>query len=156
MFIDIYINNLASFMTSSSGIGYLWLIAAIIFLLLELATPGLFFFISFSIGCAIAAGLTLLEFSLTLQITGATLATIIGFFILKKLFIQKNTPKLKTNIDALIGQTGVVTQAIAPLKPGRVRIGGQEWMAIAHDNLALQENTHVTIIKVKGNKLLVK
>lgn len=139
------------------GVGYLWLIAAIILLLFELGAPGLFFFISFSIGCLGGALLAFLGMHLYVQIVGALALSIIGFFGLKKLFLQrKNRPKFKTNIDALIGKTGIVIKTIEPQKTGKVRIGGERWTALAHEPVILQENTVVTVVNVRGNKVIVK
>ncbi len=140
----------------TQGAGYLWLIAAIFFLLLELSAPGLFFFISFSIGCIIASLFAFLGFSSTTQVVIAVTASILGFLILKKLFLQKNKSRHKTNIDALVGRTAVVIKTIEPQKAGKVRVGGEKWTAASQKNIILQENTVVTIVKVKGNKLIVK
>jgi len=34
-----------------------------------------------------------------------------------------------TNVDALVGKTGVVTQKIAPAEPGLVKVGSEVWRA---------------------------
>ena len=136
--------------------GYVWLIAGVLIMLLEIGTPGLFFFLSLACGAFVAALGAFLEFSLFSQCWLAVIGTIISFMLLKSFITRtkKNSPR--TNVDALIGQKALVIQAIEPRSTGRVKVNGEEWPAIADHQTILQKGTIVHIIRIDGNKLLVK
>ena len=137
-------------------IGYLWLIMGIVLLILELTTPGLFFFISFAIGCGIAALFAFLGLSFIVQSLGGLVASGIACWIMRSYFVTKKHATFKTNIDALMHQTGIVTITIEPKKAGRVKIRGEEWPAVVEEPKILQIGTSVTVIRIDGNKVIVK
>ena len=60
----------------------------------------------------------------------------------------------KTNLDAVIGKTGVVTKKINVDEFGRVKVNGKEWTAKAEDSI--MEGTKVEILGIEGVKLIVK
>jgi membrane protein implicated in regulation of membrane protease activity len=66
--------------------------------------------------------------------------------------------KEKTNADALIGQTCVVTEEINNLaESGEVRVGGLCWSARTEDNGAvIPVGATVTVLDIRGVKLIVK
>lgn len=55
-----------------------------------------------------------------------------------------------------MGQEATVVIAIEPHKSGKVKVKGDEWLAIARNDLILQKGTVVTIIGLQGNKLIVQ
>ncbi len=136
-------------------LGYLWLIAGVFLLLLEVGTPGLFFFVSLSIGSFCAALIAFMNFSWYVQCWTAIGGALISFGIFKKLFANRKTPSIKTNIDALVSQEGIVIETIEPRKVGRIKIKGEEWPAISAHQAILQKGTVVKIIRIDGNKLVV-
>jgi len=140
--------------------GYLWLIIAISFLFLELATPGLFFFVSFALGSLCAAGLAFLGYSFTVQAVIWLLISLLLFFVLRKYLQLSNRSEVmyasgQTNIDALSGMVGVVVQAITPQKKGLVKVGGELWRASAHKKEVLEKGCWVKVLGVQGNSLVV-
>ena len=58
-----------------------------------------------------------------------------------------------TNVDAVIGRSGVVIANIARHTPGRVRIGTEEWRASAEEKIA--EGAEITVTGVRGATLIV-
>lgn len=142
----------------SSSLGYMWLIAGLILLILEVGVPGLFFFISFAIGSCVAAFFAFFEFSLYVQCWTALGTSLICFSVLKyitsskKLVVQEDN---KTNVDALIGQEALVVVAIEPRTPGRIKIKGEEWPALSLHGTACHQGSVVTIVRIEGNKLIV-
>ena len=63
----------------------------------------------------------------------------------------------KTNIDALSGTTAKLLTAISPDNPGSLRINDVVWTAIANkNNIKIESDTEVKIIRVEGNKLVVE
>jgi len=63
---------------------------------------------------------------------------------------------LRTNVDALVGQKGKVTEDFDPtMKLGRVSVGGDDWRAETTDNEVLQRGAVVKVLRVESNTLIV-
>lgn len=151
-----------SLFLSSSYLGYFWLIVSILFLFAEISTPGLFFFIAFAMGSSVAAVSAFLSFSFMTQCVVALVSSILFFGILRHYFSSKSkSENAETNVDALKGQKGVVlkevqTNELGQNSLGRVKVGGEEWPAQTVDNVMLQKGAVVVVVKVQGNRLIVK
>jgi membrane protein implicated in regulation of membrane protease activity len=67
-------------------------------------------------------------------------------------------PNVPTNVDALMGRTGMVVETIGPEQPGRVRIDGEEWRArLASDDLGqIEEGRTVLVGNIDGVTLFVR
>ena len=64
---------------------------------------------------------------------------------------------VSTNVDALIGRIGVVTEdGKSPASPARIKIGSEEWRAMTEDHAPLREGTRVTVTGMEGNTLTVR
>jgi len=135
---------------------YWWIIIGILFLIIEISIPGLFFFISLAIGCGAGGISTLLGISINIQYVIALISALISLYILTTLFANKKHQKYASNSDALVGQKAIVTHTLESHTPGRVKVNGEEWPAITQNHTRLEKNTLVTIIKIEGNKLIVK
>lgn len=60
-------------------------------------------------------------------------------------------PDLVLGPDTLIGQRAVVTEAILGLTPGRIKLAGEIWSAVADDpELTLGPGTSVEVIVIQG------
>ena len=71
----------------------------------------------------------------------------------KLLFVKKQS----TNADSVIGQVGVVLQAIDnDLATGRVKVNGLDWSARSSNADAIAENTRVRVLAIDGVKLIVE
>ncbi len=137
---------------------YVWLILALVLLLLELSTPGLFFFVAFACGAVCAAIVAFFDFSIIFQIVIALLGGAVCFIAIKSFFATHKTKNLdnKTNVDALIGQEAVVVEPISVNQPGAVKVNRELWGAIIRDGSMLQIGTVVKIVDIQGNKLVVR
>ena len=64
----------------------------------------------------------------------------------------------RTNKDALIGQTGLVTEEICNIREtGEVKLNGLRWSArSATPGIVIPKGTQVEILEIKGVKLIVK
>lgn len=67
-------------------------------------------------------------------------------------YIYKN--REKTNIDRIIGMSGVVIDDISNKEYGSVKVDGKIWTAYSKDKL--QEGTYIKVLKINGNKLEVE
>ena len=62
--------------------------------------------------------------------------------------------KVKTNLDRVIGMTGIVTEEIKKNVIGEVKVDGKKWSAIA--NRKIEVGAEVTILAIDGVKLKVE
>ena len=141
-----------------NGLIYFWLLLALTFLLLELSTPGLFFFIAFAGGCTAAAIVTWFGYGIVAQCLVALGAAIISFTILRHKYASsaRHSGDAKTNIDALAGQEALVLQEISHLKKGQVKVRGEVWPAKADAREgSMQKGQVVRVIRIEGNSVIV-
>ena len=141
-----------------NGLVYFWLLLALTFLLLELSTPGLFFFIAFSGGCTVAAIVIWLGYGLVAQCLAALGAAILSFAILRHKYASsvRHVGDAKTNIDALAGQEALVLQEISHLKKGQVKVRGEVWPAKTDARQgSIQKGQVVRVIRIEGNSVIV-
>ena len=62
--------------------------------------------------------------------------------------------KVKTNIDTIIGQQGIVLKDIKKNFDGRVRVGNEQWRARADEDIGPGEE--ITVTSISGVTLKVK
>jgi membrane protein implicated in regulation of membrane protease activity len=131
-----------------------WVLAGLTFLLIELSTPGLFFFISFGFGCLFGALTAALGYSVTVQCSLALGVALFQFHSMRRVLNRFNTSGgSHTNIHALHGKEAIVVDAIIPPRNGQVKIGGEVWAARSSYELA--DGTEVIVESVRGNTVVV-
>jgi len=133
---------------------YLWLVVAGITLVLELVTPA-FLFICFTGGALVAALSTIWIDHVTYQAVVFALVSVVLIPLTRPL-ARKMSRKdaAKTNVDALVGRTAYVLQDIDPARnTGKVRIGSEEWRAIA--DVPIPAEAKVTVTQVEGTTVTV-
>ncbi|MBY0353615.1 NfeD family protein [Candidatus Babeliales bacterium] len=134
-----------------------WFALGIVVLVIEINMPGLFYFISLAFGCFAASLLALLSYSLFTQCVVALSVAVLSFECMRRFLSAPARPALRTNIEALHNEQGIVIHTIEATKTGRVKVNGEEWAAVAHNHhTILQKGTPVRIIGTKGNKVIVK
>ena len=130
----------------------IWLIAAVIFAIIEIYTPS-FFIIWFSVGSVAAAISSIFTDNELIQLSVFVAVSAIFTFSTKKLadkFINKKN-SYKTNSDKLIGDIGIVTDTIDPFKnEGRIKISGESWKATSNDGSIIEKDTTVVVEKIDG------
>ena len=62
--------------------------------------------------------------------------------------------KVKTNIDTIIGQQGIVLKDIKKNFDGRVRVGNEQWRARADEEI--QQGEEITVTSISGVTLIVE
>ena len=135
---------------------WIWLIMAVIFLIAEAATV-IMVSLWFAGGCLAALAVALLGGSWCIQICVALAVSAVLLACLRPLVRKHITPKLeKTNIDAVIGSRGYVTQDIDNLSgTGTVKLGGMEWTARSTSEESVPQGTLVQVDKIEGVKVFV-
>lgn len=89
------------------------------------------------------------------QIAAFSLGTLVGLFFLRPRVLQKLAEQGEpTNVDALVGQTGRVTEALEPGSTGRVKLASEEWRARADQAIAAGQSVRVR--SVVGNTVEVE
>jgi membrane protein implicated in regulation of membrane protease activity len=137
----------------------IWFIVSLLFLLIEMGHPGLFFFLSFSCGALAAAICSYFYPSLIVQGLVFLAVAIISFKALR-LWVSHRLSTIKshtkTNSEALIGKRAVVIESISSTEPGRVKLSGDIWLAKSIDHKNIAVGKQVEIIKIIGSHVVVK
>lgn len=134
---------------------WIWMAAAVVFLIIELATPS-FFFICFTVG-AVAAGIygQFCPESYPWQIGVFVIISAVLLPLSRKFANKISRPSPETsNVDRMINQTAIVTKDIDPDNPGQVRYQGEVWRAEALEKI--DKETKVTILSISGTTVKVK
>jgi len=136
-----------------------WLIVFAVSAIIEISTTT-FFAIWFGVSAIVTLILNLIDVPLNIQIAVFILLTtaliLSSEFILKKRFHILGKP-YRSNVNAIIGKTGVVTKEIDGISyKGEVLLDGRYWSAISADGSTIPAGTKVEVINIEGVKLIVK
>ena len=129
-------------------------------MIIEIATVGFFVF-WFAIAALITALLSLFIHNIIAQATIFIIISVI-LILLTKPLTDKITKKDKvaTNVNALIGQEGIVIKEInsGSNKIGQVKISGDTWSAVTTNDFtnAIPVGSNVKILKIDGVNLIVE
>jgi membrane protein implicated in regulation of membrane protease activity len=137
----------------------LWAIAGILLWIIESFAP-VFVTGIFGTACLILVPVALAHVPLTVQlflfvVISAVMTLGIRPIILK--YFYHHGEHAKTNTEALVGKTGLVTEVIDVLAgTGSVKIGGEIWRAVVANNKSRVEiGEKVTVKYVEGSKVVV-
>ena len=136
---------------------WIWLAAAIIFIIIEAVTVGLTTF-WFAAGALVALILALIKVGVGVQVAVFLILSLVLLATTRKIFVNKlKTGSEKTNVDALVGEEAVVLEDITPFNTGLVKVKGQNWTAIAADkDASILKGSTVKIKAIEGVKLIVE
>lgn len=136
---------------------WIWLVAAVVFGVGEMASPGSFFLAPFAIGAVAAAGLAFLDVS-----TAWEWAAFVGVSLACLLALRPLARRLDRDGDSdgvgarrLIGRAGVVLTAIDDIGAGIVRIDSEEWRAGAAVSGPIPAGARVRVTQVEGTRVIV-
>jgi len=137
-----------------------WIIAALLLFIAEMFVPG-FWLACVAIGSLLAGIVALLPIGLPLQVVTFAVTTLASFIGIRPFLIRHfqlgQDSGLRTNVDALLGKTGRVTERIDPdSHRGRVIVDGEDWRGASLDNVVLEPGTRITVIQVDGTTLVVE
>ena len=136
-----------------------WVILMVVFLVIEAAAMGLST-IWCAAGCLVAAILAAFGVDIWIQIVAMVLVSV-ALFVMFIVWIKPNMKDIKkidkepTNADRLLGQEGIVTEAIDPVEcKVQIKIMGQVLSATADKPIAA--DSKVIVKEIKGVKLIVE
>ena len=133
-----------------------WFVLMIVFLLVEASTVCVVS-IWFAVGALSAMIASLLGGQLWLQVVLFLVISAALLAALRPITKKYFTPKLvKTNVDAVIGTTGIVLEPIDNVhSTGRVKLSGMEWTARSTNGEPIEKDTLIRVDRVEGVKVYV-
>lgn len=135
----------------------IWIIAMVIFGVVEAATVGLvsiWFVLGSAAGliAAICGGAVWLQVTLFFAVSVAALLATRP--LVRKMMKKSIVP---TNADAVLGREARVTETVDnDLPSGAVYVDGKTWSARSDSGAVLEEGTMVQVVRIEGVKLFVK
>ena len=133
-----------------------WLVLMIVFLVAESQSVTMvsLWFAAGALGALIAE---LCGAELWLQIVIFFVVSIILLASLRPIVRKSFPPKItKTNVDSIVGQTGLVTADINNISAqGQVKLGAMEWTARSTSGENIPQGTLVKVDKIEGVKAFV-
>lgn len=133
----------------------IWLVLLIVLLIIEALTMGLTT-IWFAGGALVAWILAMLDVHVGVQIAAFLVVSIVLLVLTRPIAMKYfNAKRERTNVENIIGQTGLVTETIDNIRgTGVVVINGLEWTARAEQ--ILEPDTVVVVKEVQGVKVIVE
>lgn len=135
-----------------------WAAVAILLLIAEIFVPG-FWLMCLGIGCVGGSIAAALGLSASWQLLFFSVFSLVGFLTIRPVLMKRmwNKPEVRTNVDAIVGQRGRVTQDFEPgLRLGRVAVGGDDWRAESINDRTLRNGDLVEVVRVESNTVIVK
>ena len=136
---------------------WVWVILAAFFIVAEIFTAG-FFLLFFGIGAAVAAILAFFDVGVAWQLFVFIVVSFVLFLFSRKI-ADRVTPAspVKTGIDRLLDQIGIVVEDIEPMGVrGRVKIAQEEWRAECQADIKIKKGRKVKVLRIEGTRLIVE
>ena len=139
---------------------YMWIVWLVLFvamLAVEAMGPALVS-IWFSFGALIALIVSFIPgVAWWIEVVIFVVISLAALLALRPIVKRYKRHNYNTNIDSFTGKQGYVIEDITYLRPGAVKIGDVSWTAIPVDkDQTILENEIIEVVKVSGNKLIVK
>ena len=126
----------------------MWVIIAVICLILELMN-GDFFIMCFAIGGVCSSLAAAVGGNIYVQLAVFAITSVLSLFFVRPAalrYLHKNEDTRVSNADALIGQTGRVSEPIVADGFGRVAIDGDDWKALSIDGQPIEKDARVRVV----------
>jgi membrane protein implicated in regulation of membrane protease activity len=136
---------------------WLWIAVCVLLVILE-ATTAMLVCIWFVGGSAAALIVSLCGGPVWLQVVLFFVVSGVCLVLLRPIIKKHFTPKLvKTNVDAIVGQKGYVTEDIDNIDAtGQVKLGGMYWTARSVSGENIPKGTLVEVDHIEGVRAFVK
>ena len=143
-----------------NSLNWILVILGVICVIAELALGVITGFDLALIGASLVAGgvVGLIFGSANIGLLSTAILAFLYFALFRKWLKSKLQVKHQpSNVDAVIGRTGVVTKRIAPRDCGLVKIGSEEWRAelAQQDGAVLEPGAEIKVLSVEGVTLRV-
>ena len=138
---------------------WVWLVATVVFGLGEIAVAGSFFLAPFALGAAVAAILGFAGVAVAVQWAVFLAVSVASFLALRPLArrMDREGPELGIGAHRQVGQSARVIEPIdGSHDTGVVVLGGERWRAESADGHAVPAGARVSVVKVRGTRLLIR
>lgn len=135
----------------------LWSIVIIVALVVELAGPELIS-IWFMVGGIVSLVLAIFNVNWGIQIGVFIFTSVLAIFV-SRLFYKKKIsqePTFATNLDRLLGEDILVLTPVNINEQGSGRYRDVVWTLITEDDTTFSKNELAVIVKIRGNKIIIK
>ena len=136
-----------------------WLVIALFFFILEIATAGFLVF-WFGVGALVATVMSLFIKNVIIQtLIFLAVSSVLLIFTkpLTNKILSKSNKVVKTNAYSVEGKVGKVIKDIEPIEGrGQVIIDGETWSAKSFDDSFIAAGTEIKVESLNGVKVIVK
>lgn len=136
----------------------IWTVLLVVLIAIEIATMGLTT-IWFAAGALVATIAAACNAPLFVQIALFLIVSVLMLVFTRPVAVKYfNKDRVKTNVESLVGQKGIVTGEINNLKGcGQVTLNGMEWTARSVlQGCVIPEGSVVVVKEIHGVKLIVE
>lgn len=134
---------------------YIWLGLMVVLIIIEAATVSLTT-IWFAAGSLLAFFMALFNLPLWFQIVVFLVSSTLLILFTRPIALKYlKVGRERTNIDSLIGETGLVVMDILPYATGQVKVKGQIWTAVSKTGEPIGKDNEVFVDAIEGVKLVV-
>ena len=138
---------------------HLWVIGGVLLIIMEMFTLS-FFLASFGVAAFITAIAAAYDASLEWQLGVFAIANVFLLIFLRPFVVKglyRRSDDRPTNCHALVGTKALVVDSITDAnRPGRVKLGGEEWRGLSFDGSSIPEDTVVEVVSIDGSTLTVR
>ncbi|WP_456364065.1 NfeD family protein [Priestia aryabhattai] len=137
----------------------IWLVLAVLFLIIEFATPGLFFGLFFAIGSFVTYFISLfITENFWLLVSIFALVSIVAIYLVRPLLatrLKVNETVRPSNIESFLMKEAIVIEKIESHQNGRVKVDSESWLAKSSNGMAIKEGSIVKLEAIDGTTLIV-
>ena len=137
---------------------WIWLVAAVTLVVVEMLTPGGFYFLFFGIGTLAAAFLALIGVDNLLVQAVVFLGVSIACLLLfrKPLLARFQSAVPKSKVDSLVGETATLGSPLHPGEFGQAELRGATWKVRNISGLSIEAGQRCIVEQVDGLTLNVR
>ncbi|MGI6206522.1 MAG: NfeD family protein [Anaerovoracaceae bacterium] len=148
---------MADFFDALSLNVWVWIAAAVVFIIIEAITLGLTS-IWFAVGSVASAVTAMFTDNIIIQLAVFVAVSLVLVLITRPIAIEKvNRKTVATNVESLIGRTAYAFTDITREDGGQIKLEGTVWSAVpSADSQEIKKGDTVKILEVKGVKLIVR
>jgi len=136
-----------------------WIVFGILLALLELASPGGFFFLFFGVGAVLVGALAWVGLLAEpwVQVTFFSIFSVVASLVFRKPLLARFGPRTPDiPVDSLLGETATVMDDIQASAFGKVELRGSSWSAKNNGDQVLARGQRCKVERVDGLSLWVR
>ena len=124
---------------------HIWCICGVIFCIIEMFTP-VMFFLNLGLACFIAALPAALGWDLMYQVLTFAVFAAVFLLWLRPFLIQKKNGDKPETIEMYAGKTAKVIETVTA-ESGRIAVFGEEWQAKSLNGEVIEKGSYAKIVK---------